>query len=195
MHRAVAFHHGAHPIGRLTCPIQEIHHLAARETAKLNGLEHRMRCHHRDLRDLRATDLQDRPDAIYANPPFYPLGAGRTPPDAAAAMARHEVSATMDDVLDTSARLLPSRGFLYLTYPAPRLGELLNSLAARRFAPTRLVLAWGNPDDDAARLLLEARKEVGTPLTIGPAITMDGPWVGDLCGMIDAGDNRGDVVD
>ncbi|MFH1532272.1 MAG: hypothetical protein ABIK09_16220 [Pseudomonadota bacterium] len=166
--------------------LQEIYHDAALRTAALNGLEERMRCRLGDLRDTVPGDLDHRPDVLYANPPFHPIGAGRTPPDATAAMARHEVTATMDDILDAAARLLPARGHLYLTYPAPRLGELLAGLPARRFVPTRLVLAWGDPSGDAARLLLEARKEVETPLTVGPAISLDGPWYTELCAMIDA---------
>ena len=166
--------------------LQELHHRAAMETAVMNGLTDRMRCHHRDLRDLAPGDLPRRPDAIWSNPPFHPLGAGRIPPDGAEAMARHEVSATMDDVLDAASRLLPSRGFLYLTYPASRLGELLVRLPRRRFAPTRLVLAWGDPTEDASRLLLEARKGVETPLTVGPAIAMDGSWLKELGADLDA---------
>lgn len=167
--------------------LQEVHHIAAKETARLNGLEDVMRCHHRDFRLLESANLSRRPDAIYANPPFYPVDAGRTPPVHTKAMARHEVSATMEDVLETSARLLPSRGRLYLTYPAHRLGELLCKLPKWRFAPIRLVLAWGNPTDDAARLVLEARKEVNSPMTVGPAIDLDGPWMKELCEMVDVG--------
>lgn len=166
--------------------LQEVHHQAAVETARLNDLETRMGCHLGDLREARDRDRLGRPDVLWSNPPFHPLRQGRTPPDPVAATARHEVAATMDDVLDAAARLLPSRGTLYLTYPASRLGDLLARLPARRLAPTRLVLAWGAPAEDATRLLLEARKEVDSPLSVGPAIALDGPWLHDLSGMVDA---------
>jgi tRNA1Val (adenine37-N6)-methyltransferase len=170
--------------------LQEVHHRAAIETARLNGLEQRMRCHHRDLREVRRAALDRRPDLVWSNPPFHPVGEGRTPPDPVAAAARHEVSATMADVLDAAARILPSRGWLYLTYPASRLGDLLAALPARRFAPTHLCLAWADPGGDASRLLLEARKEVETPLRVGPAISMDGAWAEALGGWIDGTEDR-----
>jgi len=166
--------------------LQEVCHAAAQETALLNGLEARMRCRNGDLRTLSPGDLDAPPDAICANPPFHPVKTGRVPPDAAAAAARHEVTATMGDILDAAARLLPDRGHLYLTYPASRLGELLAGLPARRLAPTHLVLCWGDRSGDAARLLLEARKGVESPLAVGPPITMDGAWYTQLCEMIDA---------
>lgn len=171
--------------------LQESHHIAALETAAMNGLEGRMRCHHSDLRRLTVEDLERRPDLIWSNPPFHAVARGRTPPDPVAAAARHEVTATMDGILDAAARLLPSRGHLYLTYPASRLGELMAALPSRQLTPIHLALAWGDPAENASRLLLEARKEVETPLTIGPAITMDGPWMGELCAMIDAAKDEG----
>ena len=171
--------------------IQESHHLAALGTAAMNGLEGRMRCHHADLRTLTADALDGRPDVVYSNPPFHPVGEGRIPPKGSAAISRHEVCATMDDLLDAAARLLPSRGHLYLTYPASRLGDLLAALPARHLTPIHLALAWGDAAGDASRLLLEARKDVVTPLSIGPPITMDGPWQGELCAMLDAAADKG----
>ena len=166
--------------------IQAHAHAAAQVTATINGLGARMGCHLADLRTLPgALPALDRPDVIYANPPFHRLDHGRIPPDPAAAIARHEVEANMDDILDAAGRLLPSRGLLYLTYPAARLGELLARLPARNLTPTRLVLAWPAPGADASRLLLEARKGVESPLTIGSPRQMDGEWYGDLCGMLD----------
>ena len=170
--------------------LQEVHHRAALETARLNGLGSRMRCHHLDLRELRRGSLAPRPDLIWSNPPFHPVGEGRTPPDPVAAAARHEISATMADVVDAAARLLPSRGRLYLTYPASRLGDLLAALPSRGFTPIHLRLAWADPAGDASRLLLEARKGVDTPLVVGPMVTLNGGWIGELGEMIDAAGDR-----
>lgn len=166
--------------------IQAHAHATAQATATINGLDARMGCHLADLRDLPGVlPALDRPDVLYANPPFHRLDSGRIPPDPASAIARHEVEATMDDILNAAGRLLPSRGLLYLTYPAARLGELLERLPARNLTPTRLVLAWTVPGGDASRLLLEARKDVETPLTIGPPLQMEGEWYKDLCRMLD----------
>jgi len=166
--------------------IQAHAHAAAQATASINGLDARMGCHLADLRDLPGVlPAVDRPDVLYSNPPFHRLDRGRVPPDPASAIARHEVEANMDDILDAAGRLLPSRGLLYLTYPAARLGELLVRLPARNLTPTRLVLAWTALGGDASRLLLEARKDVDTPLTIGPPQQMDGEWYEELCRMLD----------
>jgi len=170
--------------------LQPLYHEAAQATAELCGLGERMACHLADLRRLPSGFPGPRPALVWSNPPYHPLGRGRVPPLTPAAVARHEVEATLGDVLDAASRLLPSRGRLFLTYPAARLGEVLAGLPAHHLVPTRLVLAWSDEARDASRLLLEARKAVRSPLSVGPPLRIHdgeggyGAWYRELCQRI-----------
>jgi tRNA1(Val) A37 N6-methylase TrmN6 len=96
-------------------------HLAVLAAANATRADIPLQVHHADLRQW-----QQKPcEIIAANPPYYPVEAGRVSPITERAVSRHEVLCTLPDVLQAVARNLhPEKGRAYLLYPASRLGEI-----------------------------------------------------------------------
>lgn len=120
--------------------------------AQRNALQVTVRCE--DLRDGHWRGAVQRPCLLLCNPPFFRVGEGRLSPDPQVAQARHELSLTLDDLLDTVAPLLvDADSRLALIYPATRADELGAALTARSLAPRvrRDVLPF--PGAPASRVL------------------------------------------
>jgi len=131
----------------------------ARRSAVLNGWEARARFLEGDLREAgRAVLAGERFPLVVANPPFQPAGRGRVSPDAAVALARHEVACTLEDVVAAARRMLARGGALCVVYPAPRLPQLLASCRQHGLAPEVLWPVHPRAGDPASRFLLRARQ-------------------------------------
>jgi len=63
-------------------------------------------------------------DLVICNPPFREKNSGRLNPDSQRAIARHEILASLNDVLNVARTLLKARGRLALIFPVARLADL-----------------------------------------------------------------------
>ena len=59
-------------------------------------------------------------DRVVCNPPYHSLGAARPNPDPEQAVARHEIMASLTDVLTAVVWLLADGGKVDLIYPEER---------------------------------------------------------------------------
>ena len=134
----------------------------ARRNAALNRASTRIKIWQKDLRNLEKGKA--RFDLVVCNPPYRKAGSGRVNPRLEKALARHEINATLQDVLRTAHSLLPARGRLFLIYPAPRAAELIHEMRRFHLEPKRLQFVHSSLKGDARLLLVEAVKE-GRPET------------------------------
>lgn len=97
-------------------------------------------------------------DVVTMNPPYGKAGAGRRNPDSAKAMARHEVSCTLPELLQTASALLKPGGRLYLVHRPARLAELISCMKECRLAPEKLQFVHPFRDAEAELVLVSAVK-------------------------------------
>jgi len=120
----------------------------------LNGLGHRM--------DIVMGDIRHPPisgesaDVIICNPPYRKVSSGRINPDPRRAIARHELLASIDDILRAAGYLLKKKGRFALIYPAVRLTDILVRLRRIRLEPKRIQLNYPDVDSGAKLALIEA---------------------------------------
>ncbi len=121
--------------------------------------------------DLRKPPLRPASfDVVVTNPPFRAPHTGRLSPSLEERIARHEIKATLTDVLEAAQGLLRERGRLYLVYPAQRLARLLAEARAKRLEPKLLRVVHSYPGDEGRLVLLEAVKGGGEELRILPPL-------------------------
>ena len=65
-------------------------------------------------------------DVVTCNPPFFKIGDNQINPNDRKAIARHEVLATLDDIVKESSLLLNSKGRLAMVHRPDRLVEILD---------------------------------------------------------------------
>jgi tRNA1Val (adenine37-N6)-methyltransferase len=131
----------------------------ARRNAALNRFTSRIRIWEKDLKDLTAGRLRGTFDVVLSNPPYRKVGSGRINPRQEKALARHEIEATLEDVLRTAHHLLRDKGRLAMIYPASRAVDLIKAMADFHLEPKRLQFVHSYEKEEARLILAEASKE------------------------------------
>jgi len=138
----------------------------AKRNVLINGFDHLINIVQADLRRLEVTRLGGPMDLVLSNPPYGKLLSGRLNPNSGKAIARHELSATLREVIRAAAELLRRKGRLAVIYPARRLSSLLVELSSGGFAPKRLTLIHSTLDSGARLVHLESVKGGGEELRV-----------------------------
>ena len=140
--------------------------------ARINGFEARMGT---VLGDIKHPPLAAASaDVVVCNPPYRKRDDGRINPDPRRAIARHEILASLDDILNTARRLLKGKGRLAMIYPAVRLVDLLVRMRGHGLEPKRIRIAYPDLKSEAKLVLVEAVPDGRAGLSIGPPIMDQG---------------------
>jgi tRNA1Val (adenine37-N6)-methyltransferase len=134
----------------------------ARRTMALNGLADRVSIVQDDLRELTGSLPPSSFDLVVSNPPYYPLDNGRINPDEEKAIARHEIMATVKDIIRVSNHLASSAGSVLIIFPAKRLMDLLAAFMDVGLRPRSLRIIYSQMTGEAKLVLVEGCK-AGNP--------------------------------
>jgi tRNA1(Val) A37 N6-methylase TrmN6 len=145
--------------------------MAARSVA-INHLTDVIHIHCGDLRQPGTAFHASAYDAVISNPPFLPVGHGGVNPDDALAIARHEITCTLEDIARFARTMLKDRGKLFLVHRADRLTDIAVTLRAHGLELKRLRAVHPRPDKPANLVLCEAMKKGRPGLTIAPPLTI-----------------------
>lgn len=139
----------------------------AEANGRCNGFAGRFAVIRGDARNVAAVLDPESFAWVVCNPPYGASGGGRLSVGGQAALARHELSGTIDDFVRASAFCLRNRGRAVFVYPARRCNALLAALHGHRLTPKRLQPVYSYPDAAKACLVLvEAMKNGGEQLEI-----------------------------
>lgn len=107
-------------------------------------------------------------DLVIGNPPYRRLHSGRMNANVQKARARHEITASVDDLFAAGKYLLPPGGRLAVIYPSVRLGHLLVTAETHGFAAKELTVVYSRAGSAARLVHLECRKGGGEELMVSP---------------------------
>lgn len=159
-----------HPGVRVTgLEVQEELARLAGENIRANFLESRVAVIHGSLRDIPPLFPPETFALVVSNPPYRRPGSGRLSPSDQRARARHEIDASLNEVVRAAAFAVKNRGRVVFVYPAARLMTLTAALREVRLEPKRLQPVYGYPGSpEAALVLVEAIKNGGEEVQILP---------------------------
>ena len=120
----------------------------------LNGYENRMAVIMGDIK--HPPFAPSSADVVTCNPPYRPKNSGRINPDLQRAIARHEMLASLDDILNAASRTLRAKGRLAMIYPAVRLVEVLVRMRGFNLEPKRIRIVYPGMESEAKLALVEA---------------------------------------
>ena len=129
--------------------------LAARNVA-LNALEQKVFVRQGDYRAIRGLYAAESFDRVLANPPYRPVRQGEISRLTGVARARHELTATLDDVVTAARYALRYGGRFTLVHLPERLGEIFVALHAHQMEPKRLRFVQPKADRGPNMVLIEA---------------------------------------
>jgi tRNA1Val (adenine37-N6)-methyltransferase len=152
--------------------IQEELAAQAARNACLNGVEARMKV---VMGDLKHLPLQEgSADVVICNPPYRKIASGRVNPDLRRAIARHEILASLDDILGAAKTLLRPKGRFATIYPCARLADILWRLSRFDLEAKRLRIIYPSLQSQAKLVLIEACRGGQRGLVIEPPLVGQG---------------------
>ena len=163
--------------------VQEDQVALARESARLNGLEDRLRFLHGDVKDIRDLVAGETFDAVTCNPPYSESGRGLVSSNRAAFVARHETTAVLADFVRAAAYALKPGGRFTIVHRPSRLPDIFESCRACGLEPKRMKLVLPRPGAAPNIVLVSAVKGGGKELLVDPSLCVrgtDGNYSDDL---------------
>lgn len=95
--------------------------------AALNGLENRLFFLHGDVKAAESSwgkDLQETADIVVCNPPYFKAGSAIVSELSVKAVARHEITADLEDFIKCASYLLKEKGELFMVHRPSRIVDL-----------------------------------------------------------------------
>ncbi len=128
------------------------------ENIKFNGFKRKSKIFNCNLTDLKLSDFPKNLDVIICNPPYQKINNNSKINDRyEIAIARHEIKATLEDIIKKSSELLKDKGRLYMVHIAPRVTEIVIYCAKYNMQVKRMKFIF-NGDKEAYLVLIEAVK-------------------------------------
>jgi tRNA1Val (adenine37-N6)-methyltransferase len=137
-----------------------------------NQLEGRIEVLSADLKLISQKMTAGPCDLIVTNPPYHRTGSGRINPNSQRAVARHEIKANLQDVLQAGRRILKTAGRFVTIYPAGRAADILSQMREAKVEPKMIRMIHSRWDTEAELILIEGMKgarpglKVAAPLII-----------------------------
>ncbi|MCG0657671.1 tRNA1(Val) (adenine(37)-N6)-methyltransferase [Lactiplantibacillus plantarum] len=132
----------------------------AQRSVVLNDLTQQMTVLNEDLLEITRQLPKDSVDTVLCNPPYFkdrPKSVKN--PNPHLAIARHELSANLDQILAVTSDLLKMNGKAYFVHRPERLDDLFSTMATNRLAPKRIRFVHPKAQREANMVLIEMIKD------------------------------------
>ncbi len=144
----------------------------ADDNVRNNGMEGNIRIVHRDMQTLQPAMFQGPVDIVVSNPPFRKAESGRINPNRQRAVARHEISVTLLNVVKAASGILKTAGLFVLVYTSERLPELVQHMRSCRLEPKNVRFIHSRKDSESKLVMMEGIKQGRPGLKVGPPIVI-----------------------
>lgn len=128
----------------------------ARRNIEINGLREKIKVIEGDYRKHRELFKAESFDVAIANPPYTPIKNGEPNKMTGIARARHEFTATLEDVVTAARYVLKFHGTFYMIHIASRLCEIVEALHRHQMEMKRLRIIQPKVNRDANLVMIEA---------------------------------------
>ncbi|VBB06585.1 n-6 adenine-specific dna methylases signature [Lucifera butyrica] len=144
----------------------------AKRSILLNKLAAKMQVIQGDFRKVNQLLPAGEWDLVVSNPPYRPLGKGAVSPNDRVALARHEVAANLDDVIQAARYLVKYRGRFAMVHLPERMAEILQKMSAAGLEPKRVRLIHPVLHKKPAMLLVEGIRGARPGVDVMPPLAV-----------------------
>lgn len=138
--------------------IQEEVYDMAKRSIQLNHLEERFTLIHANIKELEGKLEEGSFDAVVTNPPYKKNDTGIQNENPKKRIARHEISASLEDFIRVSAKLLKEKKDLYMVHRPDRLVDILELLRKYKLEPKKLRFVHPKFGKEPNLVLIKATK-------------------------------------
>jgi len=160
--------------------IQEYISNLANMSIEKNHLENQIEIINDNLINVNEKIGKHKYDLVLCNPPFFKIGSHNVNPNDAKAIARHEILATLDDIVKEASLLLNSKGRFAMVHRPDRLMEIIDVFRKYKIEPKRVQFVYPKLNSECNHILIEGIKDGSEgSLRILPPLYVykeDGKW-------------------
>lgn len=138
--------------------IQEEVYDMAKRSIKLNNLENKFKIINENIKNIDKILEKNSYDAIVTNPPYKKKDTGITNENEKKLISRHEITASLEDFIGISAKMLKDKGNLYMVHRPDRLVDILELLRKYKIEPKKIRLVQPRIDKVPNLVLIKATK-------------------------------------
>ena len=132
----------------------------AQRSIALNQLTAQMEVLNIDLNNVTEFVKKDSVDTVTCNPPYFSdLPTSKKNPNQYLALARHEITVTLEQTIKQDSDLLKTKGKAYFVHRPERLLELTELMKKYRLSPKKIQLVYPKEGREANMVLVEAIKD------------------------------------
>lgn len=138
----------------------------ALRSIKLNNLEDKFEIINTNIKELQNIFEEASFDAIVSNPPYKKNNSGLKNESETKLISRHEITASLEDFVSISSKLLKSNCSIYMVHRPERLSDLFYLLKKYNLEPKKLRLVQSYQDSKPKLVLVKATKNAKSFLNI-----------------------------
>lgn len=136
------------------------------ENIKFNNFKRRSKIFNCNLKDLKLADFKKSVDVIICNPPYFKANdKSLINEKREIAISRHEIEATLEDIIKKSSELIKDKGRLYMVHIASRSAEICYLCGKYNMNVKRMKFVFTG-EKEAYLVLVEAVKNSQTGVRI-----------------------------
>ena len=144
----------------------------ARRSVEMNEVTEKVKILQGDLKAVREMFKPTQFGAVTSNPPYMKENSGLKNPSDTIYISRHEVSASLEDVVAAASYLLKTNGTFTMVHRPSRLPEIMEMMVKYRLEPKRMQLVQPTVDKEPNLVLIEGVKEAGRECRILPTLAV-----------------------
>lgn len=131
----------------------------ATRSIEMNKIQDRIEIIHDNFIGIHNKIGHDVFDLVVCNPPYFSKDEHSNLNESKLKQtARHEIDATLDDVLKTAKILLKNNGYFAMVHRPNRLVEIISKMQANNIEPKRIRFVYPKLSSDANLILIEGRR-------------------------------------
>ncbi len=130
----------------------------AKRSVLLNHLEKKIEILCEDIQNLKEKYLPNSFDIVITNPPYKKEGTGGLNERKEKLIARHEITANLEDFIQISQFLLKDKGCFYMVHRPERLADIIITLKKYKLEPKELRFVQSSYNKEPNLLLIKAIK-------------------------------------
>lgn len=152
--------------------IQKISADLAKRNIELNNLSEQIEIINDDMKNWKKYFKTGSQDAVVSNPPFFKFhGNEELLNDLDQfTLARHEISITLEEIIETASFLLKDKGYFAMVHRPDRFLEILDTMREYGIVPKKVRFCHSKIDKQAKILLVEGIKFGAEGLTVLPPL-------------------------
>lgn len=130
----------------------------AKRSVLLNKLEEKIEIINENILNLESKFEKNSIDVIVTNPPYKKKGTGVINEKESKLIARHEITASLEDFIEISSKLLKYKGEIFMVHRPERLVDILYLMRNKKIEPKNIRFVYANKESEPKLILVRGVK-------------------------------------